>query len=128
MVDLPRLGEIRQIEGVPGGVPIPVSGGGTSPNQPTFAQGQLRPAAAGAAEQLVSQAVPDGFTIFGRAFIDNDATIYIGKSKVNAEDITVGSPVEPGAFFELALTNSSAIWINSLTTGDGVFWYVEAAS
>jgi hypothetical protein len=128
MVDLPRLGEVRPIEGVPGGVPIPVSGGGTSPNQPAWAQGQLRPAAAGTGEALAAQAVPDGFTIFGRAFEDNADIVYIGKSKANAEDPNVGSPLNPGDFFTLALTNTNLIWVNSVTTGDGVFWYVEAAS
>jgi hypothetical protein len=104
-------------------------GGGSSPNQPTFAQGQKRPAAAGTAEQLsAGQAVPNGFTVFGRAFPDNNDTVYLGNSQANAEDATVGSPIEPGAFFELACTDVSAFWINTLTTGDGVFWYVEAAS
>ncbi len=96
--------------------------------EPTFAQGQLRPAAAGTAEQLTAQAVPDGFSIFGRAFRRNTKDVYIGKSKANAEDPTVGSPVEPGGFFKLFLTDTDEIWINSLMTGDGVFWYVEAAS
>jgi hypothetical protein len=128
MVDLPRLGEVRPIEGVPGGVPIPVSGGGTSPNQPTFAQGQKRPAAAGTGEQLsAGQPVPDGFTVFGRAFSGNSDTVYLGNSKANSEDPTVGSPLEPGDFFEIACTDVSAFWINSVVTGDGVFWYVEAA-
>lgn len=103
--------------------------GGASQNQPTFAQGQLIPAAAGTGEQLSpGQAVPNGFAIFGRAFPDNDDTVYIGKSKANAEDPTIGSPLEPGAYFTMKLTDVSAIWVNSLTTGDGVFWYVEAAS
>jgi hypothetical protein len=110
--------------------PLPVtgSGGGSSPNQPTFAQNQKRPAAAGTGEQLQSQAVPDGFTVFVRAFPGNTDTVYIGKSKANSENTSVGSPLEPGAFATLALTNVDEIWVNTLTTGDGVFWYVEAAS
>jgi len=120
-------------DGIPIGPlnPLPVTGGGGgggSPNQPTFAQGQLRPAAAGTAEQLPSQAIPNGFTLFGRAFPGNTGTVYIGKSKANAENTDVGSPLEPGAYFTLALTNADEVWVNSVTTGDGIFWYVEAAS
>lgn len=126
MVDLPRLGEVRPIEGVPGGVPIPVSGGGVPPNQPSWAQGFKVPAGAGTAEQLDPQVVPDGFTIFVRAYTDNADTVFIGSDQANAEaEIT---PLEPGAFATLAITNTNLIWVNSLTTGDGVFWYVEKAA
>lgn len=96
-----------------------------STNRPTFAQGQLRPAAAGAAEELPAQPVPNGFAVFVRAFVDNDDFVYIGNSEANAENPAVGSPLEPGGFAFFYLTDINPIWVNSLTTGDGVYWYVE---
>lgn len=126
MVELGRLGEVRPIEGIPGGFPIPVSGGGNSPNQPTWAQGFKIPAAAGTGEVLQTQTIPDGFTLFVRAYPDNSDAVYIGKSKANSEALI--TPLEPGAYATLALTDVNEVWVNSLVTGDGVFWYVEAAA
>lgn len=109
--------------------PLPVTGGGGgggSPNQPTWADGATVPATPGTAEALAAQAIPNGFTVFVRAYTTNNDLVYIGKSKANAEANVV--PLEPGAFATLAVTDVSAIWVNSLQGGDGVFWYVEAAS
>lgn len=127
MVDLPRLGEVRMIEGIPGGVPIPVSGGGTPSNQPDFATNQKNVTTAGTGVQLQTQAVPNGFAIFVRAKVDNTGTIWVSNSKANAENHALATPLEAGAFLTLALTDVDKIWIDADVSGEGVSWTVEVA-
>lgn len=117
-------------DGVPTGTatnPIFVTGGGTPTNQDDFATNQLDVTSAGTAEPLQSQAVPNGFTIFLRAKIGNTGTIWVSNSQVNAEDHTVATPLEAGAFLTLALTNTDIIWIDADVDGEGVSWTVEVA-
>lgn len=103
-------------------------GGGTAvPNQPTFAVNQKTVAAPGTAEQLQSQAVPNGFSIFVRALLNNTGTIWVGPDKATAEDHSKATPLEPGAFLELYLTNVEAIWIDAEVADEGVSWTVEVA-
>ena len=108
------------------GVPIP-GGGGASPNQPTFACNQVPVPSPGTAVQLDAQAVPNGFQIFIRALDANSGTIYVGPDAVTAQDHTKATPLEPGAFLELALTDVSAVWIDADDATDGVSWTVEVA-
>jgi hypothetical protein len=126
---LGRKGDVQPIEGVAGGVPIPISGGGGggSPNQPTFACDQVPVPTPGTAVQLQSQAVPDGFQIFLRALVVNNGTIYVGPDAATAENHAIALPLEPGAFVELALTNTDEIWIDADDSADGVSWAVEVA-
>ncbi len=110
--------------------PLPVTGGGgggSSPNQPTFACNQVPVPSPGTAVQLDTQAVPNGFQIFVRALVANNGTIYVGPDAATAQNHVVATPLEPGAFLELALTNVDAIWIDADTATDGVSWTVEVA-
>jgi hypothetical protein len=122
---LPRKGDVQPVEGVIGGVPIPVSGAGGVPNRSDFYTGQKNVAVAGTAEQCPAQAVPDGFTIFLRAKVGNAGTVWVSNSKANAEDHTVATPLEAGAFLTLALTNTDIIWIDADVSGEGACLTVE---
>lgn len=124
---LMRKGDVQPVEGVAGGVPIPVSGGGTSPNQPTFAVNQKAVTTAGTAVQLQSNAVPDGFSIFLRAKTGNTGVIWVGPDAVTAQDHTKATPLEAGAFLELFLTDVNEIWIDADVSGEGTSWTVEHA-
>lgn len=108
------------------GVPIP-GGGGASPNQPTFACNQVPVPTPGTAVQLNAQPVPNGFQIFIRALVANNGTIYVGPDAATAQNHAKATPLEPGAFLELALTDVSEIWIDADTAADGVSWTVEIA-
>lgn len=111
--------------------PLPVTGGGggggAPPNQPTFAVNQVPVPSPGTAVQFGAQAVPNGFQIFIRALVANNGTIYVGPDAATAQDHTKATPIEPGAFLELALTNTSAVWIDADNAADGVSWTVEVA-
>jgi hypothetical protein len=124
---LPRKGDVQPVEGVAGGVPIPISGGGTSPNQPTFACNQQTVAVPGTAAQLQTQAVPDGFSVFVRALTTNTQTIWVGPDAATAQDHTKATPLEAGAFLELFLTDVNEIWIDADVASEGVSWTVEVA-
>lgn len=120
-------------DGIPIGPlnPLPVTGGGggggAPPNQPTFAVNQVVVPTPGTAVQFQPQAVPNGFQIFIRALIANNGTIYIGPDAATAQNHAIATPLEPGAFIELALTNVDAVWIDADTAADGISWTVEIA-
>jgi hypothetical protein len=125
MPPLSRNGWVQPVEGTPGGIPIPVSGGGVPANRSNFATNQKAVPTAGTAVQLQSQAVPDGFTIFIRALVENTGKIWVGDSQANAQNHAVAEPLEAGAFNTIALTNTNEIWIDADVNGEGVSWLVE---
>jgi hypothetical protein len=120
-----RNGFVQIVEGISGGVPIPVSGGGVPANRADFKTNQKAVAAAGTAVQLQSQAVPDGFSIFIRALTANTGTIWVSDSQANAQNHAVAEPLEAGAFNTIALNNTDEIWIDADVNGEGVSWLVE---
>jgi hypothetical protein len=111
----------------PDGVPTTGGGGGSSPNQPTFACDQQAVPVPGTAVQLQSQAVPDGFSVFLRAKVGNTGTIWVGPDAATAQDHTKATALEPGAFLEVFLTNVDEFWIDADTAADGISWLVEVA-
>jgi hypothetical protein len=120
---LPIGGEIFLVMPVDdSGNPLP--SGGVN-NRATFATNQQTVPTPGVGVQLQAQAVPNGFTIFIRALVTNSSTIYVGNSQANAENHSVATPLEPGAYLTLALTNVDAVWIDALDANDGVSWTVE---
>lgn len=125
MPPLQRNGWVQPVEGTPGGIPIPVSGGGVPANRVSFATNQKAVTTAGTAVQLQSQAVPDGFTIFLRSLAANTGKIWVGSSQANAQNHAIAEPVEAGAFNTIALTNTDEIWIDADVNGEGVSWLVE---
>lgn len=120
-----RNGFVQIVEGIAGGVPIPVSGGGVPANRASFATDQKTVPTPGTAVQLQAQAVPDGFTIFIRALTGNTGKIWVGDSQANAQNHAVAEPLEAGAFNTIALNNTDAIWIDADVSGEGVSWLVE---
>lgn len=96
-------------------------GGGSAPaNRPAFVTSQLNVAAPGVAQQVPTQAIPNGFTVFLRAKVTNNGNIYIGNSQPNAQDHTVAIILEPGAFLEYGITNQDLVWVDADDATDGI--------
>jgi hypothetical protein len=122
---LGRNGFVQPVEGVAGGVPIPVSGGGVPANRATFAANQKTVPTPGTAVQLQTTAVPDGFTILVRALPTNTDIIWVGQDAATAQDHTKATPLNLGDLLTLALTNVNEIWIDANVSGEGISWTVE---
>ncbi len=135
---LPRNGWVQPVEGVPGGVPIPVTPtSGGSVNEPNFATGQTPVPAHGTAVQLnggASLAIPNGFQLVIKApkkatgaVAATTGTIYIGSSKANAENHSVAYPLVKQEFIAYGITDVSSVWVDAEVDGEGVVWTVEQA-
>ena len=125
MPRLPRNGWVQPVEGTPGGIPIPVSGGGVPANRSNFATNQKTVTTPGTAVQLQTQAIPDGFTVFLRAFPGNTGKIWVGDSQANAQNHALAEALEGGAFNTIALTHVDELWIDADVAAEGVSWLVE---
>jgi hypothetical protein len=111
-------------------VRINVTGGGSIvvgavANRPSFAVNQKTVAAHGTAEQLQSQAIPDGFSVSIRAFDTNTKNIYLGPTKADAQNHTKATVLSQGQFVLLYITDVSEVWIDADVNGEGVMWLVE---
>jgi hypothetical protein len=95
------------------------------PNRASFGVNQKTVAAAGTAEQLQSQDIPDSFSVSVRAFDGNLGSIYVGPSKVDAENHAKATILAPGQFILLYITNVDEVWIDATNNGEGVMWLVE---
>lgn len=120
-----RNGFVQIVEGIAGGVPIPVSGGGVPANRATFASNQKTVTTPGTAVQLQSQAVPDGFTILLRVLPTNTGIIWVGPDAATAQDHTKATPLNLGDLLTLALNNTNEIWIDADVATEGASWTVE---
>ena len=101
-------------------------GGGSAPaNRSAIANDQLDVAIPGTAQQFQTQAIPNGFQIFLRAKISNNANIYVAGSQADAQNHAKATILEPGAFLEYGITNADIVWIDADTATDGVMWTVE---
>jgi hypothetical protein len=120
---LPRKGDVQPVEGVAGGVPIPISGGVV--NRPAFATNQKNVTTPGTAVQLQTQAIPDGFTIYIRARATNTGKIYVGSSAANAQNHAVAEILEAGAYLTYGITNADLVYIDADVGAEGVMWTVE---
>ena len=135
---LPRNGFVQPIEGVPGGVPVPVSPtGGGATNQPTFATGQTPVPTPGTAVQLnggVSLPIPDGFMLVIKApksatgaVGGTTGTVYVGPSKAEAEDHNVAYPLVKQESIAYGIDDVSSAWVDATVANEGVVWTVEQA-
>jgi hypothetical protein len=102
-------------------------GGSSSPNQPTFAVGQVDVASPGTAERLPAKAVPSGFSVVVRAKPGNTGSIWVGPDAATAEDHDVAYELQSGDFVEYFVTNVNEIFIDADVDDEGVCWTVEAA-
>jgi hypothetical protein len=100
-------------------------GGGAVANRGSFVTDQEDVAVPGTAQQLPTQAIPDGFTIYIRAKPTNGGNIYVGNSAANAQNPAVAEILEPGAFLIYGITNVDLVFIDADVAGEGVMWTTE---
>lgn len=104
---------------------------GYSLRKPAFTHGQLDVTAAGTAEQLSSSSivVPVGCQLTIIAKPGNIGTIYLGKSKDDAEDTSARfDGLSAGLAVSLKITNANLIWVDASVDGEGVSYIVEQVS
>ena len=111
---------------VPPGPSTPVPQPSLS-NLDSFATGQQTVVTAGTAVQLSTSLIliPNGFQLTIIAKPGNVGTIYLGKSKSDAEGSQVFDGLDPGLAASLRIKSVGAVWVNGDTGGDGVSWIVE---
>lgn len=109
-----------------------LSGGGLKDfdlkNQPAFASGKKTIVAAGTAEQLSSQVVPDGFEVVVKALAANATNVHVAKSKSDAETDADAYELAAGESIGLKVQNTDDIWIDANTNGEGITFAVETES
>lgn len=99
---------------------------GEVPNKSAWTHGQVDVAAAGTAEQLPDVTIPDGFYISIIAKPGNTDTIYLGKSKADAESATDRfDGLAAGLAHALRVTNANLVWVDAAEDGEGISWSVE---
>jgi len=103
-------------------------GAGALPNKPALMTGQKNVTTAGTAVQLPDVRIPDGFKVVVMAKPGNSGYIYLGNSKVSAEDSSsYFDRLEAGDSITLQITTLKLVWCNSSVSGDGITYIVEQA-
>ena len=99
---------------------------GVVPNKEAFITRQKTVTTAGTAVKLASSIpIPDGFGLTIIAKPGNTGTIYIGRTKGDAEGSQTFNGLSAGLAVSLKVTNTDLVWVNGDTDGDGVSWIVE---
>ena len=80
---------------------------------------------AGTAEQLPDILIPYDHEVIIKALPTNTDTVYLGSSKLDAEDHTKAFPLEAGEGVEYKIKNLSVLWIDADADGEGIVWTVE---
>ena len=80
---------------------------------------------AGTAIQLDDMLLSKGMSVAIKALVGNTGTIYIGSSKVNAQDTKHAFPLGAGSAIELKVRNLNSIWVDTSVDGEGINWVVE---
>ena len=80
---------------------------------------------AGIAVQLPPVKIPYDCEVVILALSTNNGTIYIGNSKLNAEDHTISFPLLAGESIEYKIRNLSLLWVDASVSGEGIIWTVE---
>lgn len=97
-------------------------------NPPFVATRKKTVTTAGTAEQLPNVKIPYGHEVTIIALEGNSTgIIYVGNSKLEAEDLTTSLSLLKTEFIEYKIRNLEQLWINSDTDGIGVVWTVEQA-
>lgn len=108
--------DVASVQGVSGGVPIPVVTQLAPPKA-----GQKKLTVGGTAVPLASNiALVNGVVI--TASLTNVATIFVGDATVNTTNDGTGSgyPLAPGQSISYATTNANLVYINSVNNTDFV--------
>ena len=80
---------------------------------------------AGIAVQLPPVKIPYDCEVVILALTTNTGTIYVGNSKLNAEDHTISFPLLAGESIEYKIRNLSLLWVDASVSGEGIIWTVE---
>ncbi len=96
-----------------------------TPNHAAIKTNQKNVAAAGTAEQLPAQAVPDGFKLVIKAKKANTDNIFVGGTKADAENAAVNYILEPNESISLAVADFDDVWIDAAVNAEGVELIVE---
>lgn len=122
---MPRHGHVQPVEGVSGGIPVPVSTAAGVANRSSFATGQQNVTVAGTAHNMAAQAIPDGFCVVIKAKNTNTGRIRVGNSAANAQSTTVAFTLGSNQDVRLYITNLNLVWVDATVSGEGVEWIVE---
>jgi hypothetical protein len=124
---LPRNGWVQPVEGVPGGIPIPVTPVAPS-NEPHFVTGRTPVPTPGTAVQLnggSSIPIPGGYYLVIKAPKATTGTMFIGNSQANAQDVTVSYPLDKQEVIEYGIADVNLVWVDASVAGEEVVWTVE---
>jgi len=69
--------------------------------------------------------IPDGFALAVRALPNNTGDIYLGKSKLWAEDVNARLTYSKGNGLTLKVQNANLVWVDAAVAGEGVDYWVE---
>lgn len=94
-------------------------------NPPDFSAQKKIVKTAGTAINLPDVAIPYDHEAIIKASNANGGVIYIGNTKIEAEDAVFSYPLEPGQAIGYKISNLNHIWVNAATSGDSIVWTVE---
>ena len=86
---------------------------------------QKKVTTAGTAEQLPPLDIPFDHEVTIKALAANTGTIYVGGSKLEAEDHTKSFPLATSDAIEYKIRNLSKLWLDATVSGEGIIWTVE---
>jgi hypothetical protein len=93
---------------------------------PDWAHGQVPVPSAGDAQQLPDIVVPDGCQVTIIAKTGNTGIVYLGRSKLEAEDpLQRFDGLIAGLAHSLKVENANLVWVDVDNNGEGVSWSVE---
>lgn len=87
--------------------------------------GQLICTAAGVGYQLPDRAIPHDKELLVKAWPTNIGTIFVGRSKTEAQNAIVGWPLIGNEGVSFKVRNAKAIWVSATVAGERVAWAVE---
>jgi len=95
-------------------------------NRPALITGQKNVTTAGTAVQLPDITIPNGFKVIIMAKPSNTGYIYLGNSKVSAEDSSSRfGRMEAGDSITLQITTLKLVWFDSSEDSEGISYIVE---
>jgi len=80
---------------------------------------------AGTAEQLPDITIPYDHEVTIKALSTNAGIVYVGNSKLAAEDTTKSFPLTSGGSVEYKIRNLKQLWVNVTVSDEGIVWTVE---
>lgn len=106
---------------------FPSSVTATTPSAASFKALLTTVTAFGTPQQLTALVIPDGFTLSITADRANTGLLYVADSSANAALTTARIELKAGESAAFAVTNRSAIWIDSSIASQKALAVVESA-